>query len=274
MPTLTTLQKFKLSLDQADAVLIGVSNGLSVAEGYDYYRPGAWFQAKLGAFSQRYGFKTVLEGANYHFKTATDYWSFQTAVAMASTFSVTEVPVSQALYQLVQAKPHFVLTTLVDDHLEKGGFASSIIFEVEGNYQRLQRADLQGPQAWPAETAIRAMATQLQSGELSAADLPHDPSDGALLVPAVGQVVHDANFERQQQALQNFIQTYQQRRVVLLEVGVGPHHPVIQPLFGQLQRGLAHVTRLSLNMTLLPSADCGLTGDIKTSLASLNRLSK
>jgi len=270
MKQLTTLQQFKAHLDQADAILIGASNGLSVAEGYNYYRPSQWFQENLGVFNQRYGFNTVLDGANYPFKTSTAVWGFQAAVAMASTFSVTDVPVSQALYRLVQAKPHFVVTTLVDDHLEQGGFDSHNIFEVEGNYQRLQRADLQGTQTWPAEKAIRTMAAHAQKGEVLAADLPHDPSDGTLLVPAVGQVVQDVIFKQQQQALQDFVQTHQQQRIVLLEVGVGPQHPVIQPLFGQLQRGLAHVTRLSLNMAVLPTADYGLAGDIGLSLASLN----
>ena len=41
-------QKIKQIISEADGVLIGASNGLSIAEGYHLFADDAWFRERMG----------------------------------------------------------------------------------------------------------------------------------------------------------------------------------------------------------------------------------
>lgn len=47
---------------QADAILIGASNGLSIAEGYHIFANNEMFRRQFGDMQQQYGFRNVVEG--------------------------------------------------------------------------------------------------------------------------------------------------------------------------------------------------------------------
>ena len=49
-------------ISQADALLIGASNGLSIAEGYDIFANDERFRQLFADFQQRFGIRNVLEG--------------------------------------------------------------------------------------------------------------------------------------------------------------------------------------------------------------------
>ncbi len=43
-----TYQTIREKIDQADAVLIGASNGLSISEGFNLFADDRWFQENFG----------------------------------------------------------------------------------------------------------------------------------------------------------------------------------------------------------------------------------
>ena len=49
-------------IKEADGILIGASNGLSIAEGYNIFADDAWFQENMGDFREKYGLRCVLHG--------------------------------------------------------------------------------------------------------------------------------------------------------------------------------------------------------------------
>ena len=55
---------------QADAILIGVSNGLSIAEGYHIFANNEMFRRQFGDMQQQYGFRNVVEGLYFQYPTA------------------------------------------------------------------------------------------------------------------------------------------------------------------------------------------------------------
>lgn len=69
-------QKIKEAVDNADAVLIGASNELSISEGYNIFADDSWFQENFGDFRSRYGIHSVLEGSFYHFPSVEAKWAF------------------------------------------------------------------------------------------------------------------------------------------------------------------------------------------------------
>lgn len=54
-----TYQTIKEKIDQADAVLIGASNGLSISEGFNLFADDRWFQENFGDFRAKYGIRSV-----------------------------------------------------------------------------------------------------------------------------------------------------------------------------------------------------------------------
>mgnify|MGYP005910790907 FL=1 len=52
---------FRLT-QESDGILIGASNGLSIADGYNIFADDAWFQENMGDFREKYGLRCVLHG--------------------------------------------------------------------------------------------------------------------------------------------------------------------------------------------------------------------
>lgn len=46
-------QEISQIIKEADGILIGASNGLSIAEGYNIFADDAWFQENIGRFQKK-----------------------------------------------------------------------------------------------------------------------------------------------------------------------------------------------------------------------------
>ena len=53
-------QEIRKIVNEADGVLIGASNGLSIAEGYNLFADDSWFQENMGDFRSRYGIRCII----------------------------------------------------------------------------------------------------------------------------------------------------------------------------------------------------------------------
>lgn len=63
-------------IQEADAILIGASNGLSISEGFNIFANDAWFQENFGDFQNKYGLRNVLDGCFTKFPTEEEKWEF------------------------------------------------------------------------------------------------------------------------------------------------------------------------------------------------------
>jgi len=119
---------------QADALLIGASNGLSIAEGYHIFADNEMFHRQFGDFRQKYGIRNVLEGSFFPYPSEEDRYEFFRRLML---YWVTEYHPSQVMKDLVEIignKDYFVLTSNADTHLELSGLASDKVFELEGTF--------------------------------------------------------------------------------------------------------------------------------------------
>lgn len=64
---MNNIEKACRALIGADALLIGASNGLSIAEGYHLFANNDMFQQQFGDFQRQYGIKSVLEGCFFDY---------------------------------------------------------------------------------------------------------------------------------------------------------------------------------------------------------------
>lgn len=133
----TLITRAARAIEQADALLIGASNGLSIAEGYHIFANNEMFRRQFGDFQQKYGIRCVLEGCYYDYPDANDRREFLRRLLQYWVDDYRPTAVMQDLRALMADKDYFVLTTNADTHLELSGFSPDRVFEIEGTFEDL-----------------------------------------------------------------------------------------------------------------------------------------
>lgn len=116
------IEKACHALHQADAILIGASNGLSIAEGHNIFADNEMFRSQFGSFRQRFGIHSVLDGCFYNYPSETDRHEFLSRLVEYWVKDYRPSQVMDNLRAIIGDKPHFILTTNGDTHLELSGF--------------------------------------------------------------------------------------------------------------------------------------------------------
>lgn len=123
-------------LDEADAVLIGAGNGLSITEGLHLFADNQAFEDLFGDLKQRYGIRCILQGMGARWPSEEEKWGFWSRLAHHYCGSYRETQVMADLKKIVGEKDYFVLTSNGEGHFERCGFAPEKICEAEGNFPR------------------------------------------------------------------------------------------------------------------------------------------
>lgn len=121
----------------ADALLIGASNGLSIAEGYHIFANNEMFQHQFGDFQQKYGVRNVIEGCFFRYPDENVRKAFFQRLVQYWVKDYRPSQVMKDLRAVVGEKDYFILTTNADTHLELSGFASDRVFEIEGTFEQM-----------------------------------------------------------------------------------------------------------------------------------------
>lgn len=133
----TQIEKARHILRQADAILIGASNGLSIAEGYNIFADNDMFCSQFGDFRQKFGIRNVLEGCFFGYLSPSDRKAFVSRLVEHWVEKYKPTQVMANLRTIVGEKPYFILTTNADTHLELSGFNPADVWEIEGTFVQL-----------------------------------------------------------------------------------------------------------------------------------------
>ena len=122
------------AIANADALIIGASNGLSIAEGYNIFADNEMFRSQFGDFRDRYGIRSVLQGCFFDFPTADERkrWNERLIKYWITDYKPSRV--MKNLRSIVGDKPYFIVTTNADTHLELSGFDADRVWELEGTF--------------------------------------------------------------------------------------------------------------------------------------------
>ena len=135
----TSIEKAREAIQEADMIIIGASNGLSISEGYNIFADNEMFRQQFGDFREKFGLRNVLDGIfsenmdlinrQEFLKRLVKLWieDYEPSVTMSN------------LYSLVKDKPYFILTTNADEHLEAVGFDPEKVWEIEGTFRTTLR---------------------------------------------------------------------------------------------------------------------------------------
>lgn len=211
----------------SDALLIGASNGLSIAEGYNIFADNEMFRRDFGDFRNRFGIRSVLDGLFFRYPTPADRHAFIAKLVKDWVTDYHPSDVMLNLLAIVGDKDYFIVTTNGDTHLEKSGFNPDKVFELEGTFVQL---------------------------------LERKP-------------IADKSVE-----LNSFISKYCDKKLVVMELGIGSRNRMIKEPLMQLVAQNPNMSYITLNMPheiyippQIADRSIALAGDIADTLKQLRQ---
>ena len=152
-------QKISQIIKEADGILIGASNGLSIAEGYNIFADDAWFQENMGDFREKYGLRCVLHGFSVPMKVE-EKWAFVSRLVKAKAMQDEPSEIMKNIYALVKDKEYFVVTSNAEDHFVPAGFEADRVFEMEGKLTQMRCKNRCHDEVYPNQKAVLAMTAK------------------------------------------------------------------------------------------------------------------
>lgn len=244
------INKIKDLINKSDSILIGAGSGLSTSAGIKYF--GKEFEKEFKPFIDKYNFQDLYTASFYDFKTEEEKWAFFAKFIKFADTGLGSKPLYRKIFDLVKDKEYFVVTTNVDDQFERAGFDKNKIFATQGSYSKLQCSIPCHNKLYDNTELIEKMIEQT-NGDLKI------PSELVPTCSICGErmevnlrkdeyFVQDDNWYKQNKAYGDFIDSKENKKVLLLELGVGFNTPgIIRIPFEQmtLQYENWHLVRIN-----------------------------
>lgn len=269
-------------IKDADSILIGASNGLAISGGYNIFAEDSSFLENFGDFREKYGFRSILQGALYPYFSEEEKWAFFSRMYAYFLNNKEANPVMKNLYELVKDKKCFVVTSNTDSHFTLAGFSKEHLFEIEGNSRDLQCSNGCHNRIYQGDEILSNMAQNQVNGLVPSDLIPTCPECGG---PMQVHVEVDRNFlkgeewQKSYQAYREFIVNAHDKKIVLLELGIGARNQLIKAPFMNLTNLEKKATYVTLNKgseLYIPEAiadkSIGIDGDISEVLDYLVQL--
>ena len=272
-------QEVLSKIKKADSIVIGASNGLAISEGYNIFAEDSSFLEHFGDFCKTYGFHSILQGSFYPYPSEEEKWAFFSRMYAYFLNNKEASPVMKNLYELVKDKNYFVVTSNTDSHFTLAGFQKERLFEIEGNSRYLQCSNGCHNRIYQGDEILSKMAQHQENGKVPLDLIPKCPECGG---PMQVHVEVDRNFLRDEswqvslKAYQDFIEKAHDKKLVLLELGVGARNQLIKAPFMNLTNHEEKATYITLNkgrelyiLDVIKAKSIGIDGDIAEVLQQL-----
>ena len=262
-------------IEEADAILIGASNGLSITEGLHLFADNQAFGELFGDLKRRYGLRCILQGMGAQWPSEEEKWRFWSRLVDHYCGRYQETPVMAELKKVIGEKDYFVITSNGECHFELCGFAPEKVYEIEGNWLTIQCAARCHDQLYPWMELAEKMAAAEQEGSGLSELIPRCPVCGGSMqvhmetdrsfIPDIGG----------QKRLESFLKQYHGKRLVILELGVGWRNQLIKAPLMRLaaQEPQAVYVTINLGEIFIPEnirqKSFGLDGDLSEVLHDL-----
>ncbi len=223
-----SLEKAKIEIQNADAILIGAGAGLSTSAGFTY--SGKRFQDNFPDFIKKYGFKDMYSAGFYPYETLEEHWAYWSRYIFINRYQDAPKNVYQDLYRLVRKKDYFVLTTNVDHCFQKAGFDKHRLFYTQGDYGLWQCSRPCHNKTYDNEVLIKKMVAEQEHMRIPSELVPRCPVCGAPMsmnLRADNTFVEDKGWHMAADRYQAFIRHHKDWKMVYLELGVGGNTPGI-----------------------------------------------
>lgn len=265
---------------QADMVLIGASNGLSIAQGIHIFADNQDFNDYFSDFKNNNAIKSIIQGCFHQFSKEEQKWAFYSKMYHYFTVDRKPTQVMQQLLSLVKDKPYFVVTSNIDSHFINSGFDPHAIFEIEGNCRFMQCETACHDTLYDAEQKLLAFYAKQENGSIPTKLVPKCPKcegNMKLNIEVDSHFVKGATWQENNQKYRTFLDQAKnkQKKIVLLELGVGLRNVLIKQPFMNFTYYNSNVCYITFNKgeiyvpIEIDSQSITLDGDIGQSLSEI-----
>lgn len=233
---MTELEQISKIIKNADAILIGASNGLSITEGLHLFADNAAFEKVFGDLKRKYGIRSIIQGMSARWPSEEEKWGYWSRLIHHYCGNYSGSTVMSELKTVVGDKDYFIVTSNGECHFEMAGFSPEKIYEVEGNWLTMQCAGACHDRIYPCFELAEEMAVKEKDGKVPSEMVPHCPKCGGSMQ------IHlelDSKFIpviEGEQKFRNFLHKYNGKNLVVLELGIGKRNQLIK---GPLMRLVA-----------------------------------
>lgn len=212
---------------QADAVLVGIGSGMSSAAGYNHYHRNEVFETYFHDFEEIYGIQNLFQGFYYVYSKPEQQWGFYSRYIRF----MEEAPVGQPyrdLHEILKDKEYFILTTNCDIQIPKI-FLEDRICQFQGDFRYFQCSQPCHDKLYESHDLITSMLDNMNGLEVPAEWIPRCPECGWKMVPWVqdNTFLQGKMWQAACQRYENFVRKYQDKKLLLLELGVGDMTPSV-----------------------------------------------
>ena len=241
------------NIRNTDCVIIGAGAGASTAAGIQY--GGKRFTDNFAEFIKKYGeyYMTDMYAAGFYpYPSEEAKWGYWSKHALMNRFDPPALPLYTELYDLVKNKEYFVLTTNVDHQFYKAGFDEKRIFATQGDYGKIQCQKACHPKTYDAKDLFRKMDKARRDCLIPSELVPKCPVCGgnmAMNLRCDNYFVEDEAWHEAADRYAGFLEQNKDKKVVLLELGVGFNTPIIIRFpFEKMVRENSSYSLIRLNM--------------------------
>lgn len=222
------IENIKKLIDEAEYVLIGGGAGLSASAGIEY--SGKRFEDNFKEFIEKYHFTDMYTSGFYDFKTQEEKWAYWAKHMYINDIGMKATNLYKEILELVKNKKYFVITTNVDDQFYKAGFDKNRIFATQGSYAYIQCSYACHNKIYNATDMVKEMVENIRDCKIPSELVPKCPVCGENMEVNLRKdayFVQDDNWYRQDEKYGKFLDNTKDKKVLLLELGVGFNTPGI-----------------------------------------------
>lgn len=246
-----SIKKAKKKIENADAVVIGAGAGLSTSAGFTY--SGKHFEDNFPDFIEKYGFKDMYCAGFYPYDTLEEYWAYWSRYIFMNRYQNAPKDVYNDLFNLIQDKDYFVLTTNVDHCFQKAGFDKNRLFFTQGDYGLWQCSKPCHKKTYDNETIVKKMVDEQENMRIPSGLVPYCPICGAPMSMNLridNTFVEDSGWHMAATRYQDFIRRHKETKILYLELGVGGNTPgIIKYPFWQMTHDNPNATYICINLS-------------------------
>lgn len=232
-------------LSDADAILVTASNGFSISEGLNLFANDRKLSTVLGDLVEKYNLPNLLGALNYHYPDELDKWRVYARIAEYYNYNYYPGELMGKLRQIIGDKPYFIWTSNVDHHFALAEFSN--LLEIEGNWQTGICSNHPKDHSFvDLKETLHQIYEKDQAGTLTEEDLPTCAECKAPLSLNIPGSAFNID-QKQVSGFENFLTTYQDRKILVLELGIGPQNQMIKAPSMQLIAGNERSHYITIN---------------------------
>ncbi|HBP0978986.1 TPA: NAD-dependent protein deacetylase [Pseudomonas aeruginosa] len=214
-------------IEEADAILVGGASGMSTANQHDFYGYSKYFRDNFSEFQDAYGIRNLCGALYYRYKTSEERWAYLSKHG-ALLFDEPPGQTYVDLHAMIKDKNYFIVTTNQDLQFSKL-FPDEKLCYPQGTSHYLQCGVPCHDDVYPSEEAVRTMAANITGTRVPKDLIPKCPRCGEEMEPWFRSPVflEGTFWQSYMRKYQDFIEQNSHKKILLIELGVGPMTPNI-----------------------------------------------